>query len=86
MYNPEKVIAIASMSKATFLANPEDAIKNAPTIPVANTGVFTSRNLFNTAQLQSESATIQNATIDGITQFIAYRYLCTQNQAGATSC
>lgn len=34
IYNPEKVIAIASMSKATFLANPENAIKNAPTVSV----------------------------------------------------
>lgn len=86
IYNPEKVIARASMTKETFLANPAQAIQNAPTIPVGSTGVFTSRNLFNLAQLQSESDIIKNATIDSITASIAYRYLCTQNLAGATNC
>lgn len=74
------------MSKETFLANPTQAIQNAPTINVGSAGVFTSRNLFNLAQLQSETSTIQTATINNITTSIAYRYLCTQNQAGATNC
>ncbi len=34
IYNPEKVIAVATLSKTAFLANPTTAIKNAPTIPV----------------------------------------------------
>lgn len=34
IYNPEKVIAIATLSKTAFLANPTQAIQNAPTMPV----------------------------------------------------
>lgn len=86
IYNPEKVITRASMTKETFLANPTTAIKNAPTIAVGSTGMFTSRNLFNLAQLESENGTIQTTTTNNLTTAIAYRYLCTQNQVGATNC
>lgn len=86
IYNPEKVIARATMTKAAFLADPITAIKNAPTKIIGNTGMYTSRNLFNLAQLESESDTVKNATVDSITTSIAYRYLCTQNQSGSTSC
>ncbi len=73
------------MSKAAFLANPITAIKNAPTLPIG-TAPLASRNIFNLAQLQSESTTIQNSTLQYITQFIAYRYLCRENKAGSTKC
>ena len=73
------------MPKATFLANPETAIKNAPLLPVG-TAPLASRNIFNVAQLQSETATIQNTTLQNITSFIAYRYLCRENKAGSTNC
>lgn len=79
IYNPEKVIARASMTKEAFLANPTQAIQNAPNIPVGNTSL-TSRRIFNLAQLQSENNTLQNTTIDNLDTVIENRYLCTQNQ------
>lgn len=86
IYNPEKVITRASMTKATFLADPITAIKNAPNITVGSTGVMTSRDIFNLAQLQSEDAAIQTSTINNLTTSIAYRYLCAENQVNSTQC
>lgn len=80
IYNPEKIIPLASMSKTAFLANPTEAIKNAPTIPIGTTALA-SRNIFNLAQLQSESQTIQDTTIQNITNIIYYRYLCRESKA-----
>lgn len=73
------------MSKAAFLANPVTAIKNAPLLPVG-TAPLASRNIFNLAQLQSEVVATQNSTLQYITQFIAYRYLCRESKAGSTNC
>lgn len=73
------------MSKAQFLANPTTAIKNAPLLPVG-TAPLASRNIFNLAQLQSESATTQNSTLQNITNFITYRYLCRESKVGSTNC
>lgn len=85
VYNPEKVIPLSTMSKAQFLANPTTAIKNAPLLPVG-TAPLASRNIFNLAQLQSESVTTQNSTLQNITNFIAYRYLCRESKVGSTNC
>lgn len=79
IYNPEKVIARSVMSKATFLADPITAIKNAPIMPVGST-YLASRHIFNLAQLQSENTTLQNTTIDNLDTVIENRYICTQNQ------
>ncbi len=73
------------MSKATFLANPTTAIKNAPLLPVG-TAPLASRNIFNLAQLQSEPSAIQNTTLQYLTQFIPYRYLCRESKVGSTNC
>lgn len=85
VYNPEKVIPLSTMSKAVFLADPVTAIKNAPLLPVG-TAPLASRNIFNLAQLQSEPVVTQNSTLQYLTQFIAYRYLCRESKAGSTNC
>ena len=73
------------MSEATFLANPVAAIKNATVLPIGNTRDVT-RLIFNMAQLQSEPAATQAATIDSITSFVPHRYMCTEDKVGATNC
>lgn len=83
VYNPERVIR--GMSEATFMANPEEAIKNAPVVPVGNTR-WTERLIFNLAQLESEAATTQTATLNALTSSVAHRYMCTENVVGATNC
>jgi len=83
IYNPERIIT--GMSEATFLANPVTAIKNATVLPIGNTRDVT-RLIFNMAQLQSESAATQSATIDSITSFVPHRYMCTEDKVGATNC
>lgn len=83
IYNPERIIT--GMSEATFLANPVTAIKNATVLPIGNTRDVT-RLIFNMAQLQSEPAATQAATIDSITSFVPHRYMCTENAVGATNC
>lgn len=83
VYNPERVIR--GMSETTFMANPEDAIKNAPVIPVGNTR-WTERLIFNKAQLESETAPTQTTVINSLTSFVAHKYMCTQNAVGATNC
>lgn len=85
IYNPEKVIPTATLSKTAFLADPTTAIKNASLIPVGNT-YLASRRIFNIAQLESENTTLKNTTIDNLDVVIDNRYLCTQSQVGATSC
>ena len=54
IYNPEKIIPLASMSKRLFLSKPDWSYKKCPTIPIGTTALA-SRNIFNLAQLQSES-------------------------------
>lgn len=74
------------MPKATFLANPAQAIKNAEIIPVGNTRTPHTRLQFNLEQFKSETPTVQASVIDALDSSIVNKYMCTESKVGATSC
>lgn len=83
VYDPVRIIK--GMSKATFLADPATAIKNAPVIPLG--AARDKRVTFNLAQLQAETPTVQSTVIDGLSSSVnRLKYLCTQSMVNAPEC